>query len=271
MLGAGAQFGARPGFFARLFAPGLAHIVDRIDERLSSGAINAILPDGTRRTLGGHAPGFECEVHLKDWRALVRLATGGSVGWYQAWEAGEWDSADPVALFALFMANAASLGDTARAKGPWRLAARVLHALKRNTRAQAKKNIHAHYDLGNDFYGAWLDPSMTYSSAYRMGDDGLEAAQRRKWERLAHRLNDPASVLEIGCGWGSLAAHLARSVPHVEAISISDQQLAHARAHWPDVAFRKQDYRDVAGQYSRPKASTISTLTKPSNWPSTSR
>ncbi|MEN7536137.1 cyclopropane-fatty-acyl-phospholipid synthase family protein [Aurantiacibacter flavus] len=249
LLGAGARFAARPGLFARLFAPGFARIIDRIDERLASGAIHAVLPDGSRRTLGGHAPGFECEVHLKDWRALVRLATGGSVGWYQAWEAGEWDSPDPVPLFALFMANAASLGETARAKGPWRLAARILHALKRNTRAQAEKNIYAHYDLGNDFYGAWLDPSMTYSSAYRMGDDGLEAAQRRKWERLAERLGSPTSVLEVGCGWGSLAAYLARSVPQVSAISISDQQLAHARAQWPDVAFRKQDYRDVEGQF----------------------
>jgi len=249
LLDAGQQFGVKPGLLARLLTPQLSRLLDRIDAGLSSGVLYGTLPDGTRRTLGGRAPGFACEVTLHDWRGLLRVATGGSVGLYQAWEASEWSSPDPVQLFALFMANAASLGDAARAKGPWRWAGCALHLLKRNTRAGAEKNIHAHYDLGNDFYAAWLDPTMTYSSAYRMGDDGLEAAQQRKWARLADRIGDPATVLEIGCGWGALAAHLAARGSAVEAISISDAQLAHARANWPAVNFRKQDYRDVSGQF----------------------
>jgi len=249
LLAAGQQFGVKPGVFARLLTPHLSRLLDRIDAGLAAGALHGTLPDGSKRTLGGRAPGFTCEVTLHDWRGLLRVAAGGSVGLYQAWEAGEWSSPDPVQLFALFMANATSLGDAARAKAPWRWAGRALHFLKRNTRAGAEKNIHAHYDLGNDFYAAWLDPTMTYSSAYRMGDDGLEPAQRRKWGRLSERIGDAPTVLEIGCGWGALASHLALRGVAVEAISISDAQLAFARAKWPAVTFRKQDYRDVSGQF----------------------
>ena len=253
LLESGRRFGSEPGAFARLLAPGFHKLLDRIDQGLETGSICGRLPDGTTRTLGGRKPGFEAEVQIRDWRALLRLATGGSAGWYQAWEAGEWTSPDAVALFAVFAANAATLGDTGRAKGPWRLASRAYHWLNRNTRVQAERNIHAHYDLGNDFYGAWLDPTMSYSSAYRLGPDALEQAQRRKWERLSERLGQddrgPDTLLEIGCGWGALASHFAARGSDVTAISLSDEQLAWGRAHHPGVEFRKQDYRDTAGQF----------------------
>jgi cyclopropane-fatty-acyl-phospholipid synthase len=229
LLDAGRRFGSEPGLFARLLAPGFHKLLDRIDQGLESGAILGHMPDGSVRRLGGRRPGFEAEVSIRDWRALLRLATGGSIGWYQAWEAGEWTSPDPVSLFAAFSANGASLGNTGRARGPWRFAGRALHWFNRNTRMQAERNIHAHYDLGNDFYGAWLDPTMSYSSAYRFAGDGLEAAQRRKWERLAERLGDPETLLEIGCGWGALAGHFAARGSKVAAICLSDEQLAWAR------------------------------------------
>jgi cyclopropane-fatty-acyl-phospholipid synthase len=249
LLAAGRRFGIAPGLFARLFAPGFRKMLDRIDAGLENGAILGHLPDGSVRRLGGRKPGLEAEVHIRDWRALLRLATGGSVGWYQAWEAGEWSSPDPVSVFALFAANAASLGDTGRAKGPWRLALRALHWLNRNTRVQAERNIHAHYDLGNDFYARWLDPTMSYSSGYRLSDDSLEAAQRRKWKRLAERLGQPGTLLEVGCGWGALADYFAGEGSETTAISLSDEQLQWARARHPGVDFRKQDYRDIAGQF----------------------
>lgn len=249
LVEAGRRFGSEPGLFARLLAPGFRKLLDRIDQGLETGSMLGRLPDGTTRRMGGRKPGFEAEVHIRDWRALIRLATGGSIGWYQAWEAGEWSSPDPVSLFAVFAANAARLGDTGRAKGPWRLASRSLHWLNRNTRVQAERNIHAHYDLGNDFYGAWLDPTMSYSSAYRFGHDGLEAGQRRKWQRLSERLGEdgqePAALLEIGCGWGELAGHFASRGSQVTAISLSDEQLAWARQRHPRVQFLKQDYRDT--------------------------
>lgn len=257
LLNTGRRFGFVPGLLAGLFArasaPGFHKVLDRIDAGLVTGAIHAQLPDGSRRVLGGRQPGFVADVTIADWRALLRLATGGSVGWYQAWERGEWSSPDLVPLFALFMANGEALGETGRAKGPWRLAVRLMHWLNRNTRAQAERNIHAHYDLGNDFYRAWLDPTMSYSSAYHLDEAGLEAGQRAKWERLGQRLSgtsgNPATVLEIGCGWGALAGYLAARGSQVTAISLSDEQLRWSRERHPGVDFRKQDYRDTAGQF----------------------
>ena len=249
-LTSGAQrFARKPGLVARLVAPGFTKVLDRIDAALVSGALHATLPDGSRRILGGRSPGFECDVDLRSWNALVRLASNGSVGWYQAWEAGEWASPDPVPLFALFMQHATRLGDTARAKGPFRHALKLAHFWNRNTHQGAQRNIAAHYDLGNDFYAAWLDPTMSYSSALNVAGDSLEAAQKRKWAALSGRIGDAQNVLEIGCGWGALAGDLAKRGSDVTAISLSDEQLAWARECHTGPDFRKQDYRDVTGQF----------------------
>ena len=248
LLEAGQRFGARPGMLASVFAPGFRTLLERIDSGLAAGTLHGTLPDGSTVTLGGRAPGFEPQVHLHDWRTLVRVATGGSIGLYQGWEAGEWSSSDPVKLFALFMANADGLGATARAKGPWRMASRFAHWLNRNTRVQAERNIHAHYDLGNDFYRAWLDPTMSYSSAIGPAAD-LETGQKAKWAALSDRLGTPGSLLEIGCGWGALSGHFAQAGSNVTAISLSDEQLDWARSRYPQVNFLKQDYRDTSGQF----------------------
>ena len=243
--------GAGPDWLARLLAGGVSRILDRIDASLETGSIRTTLPDGSHRLLGGREPGFDAVVRLNSYRSLLRLATGGSIGWFQVRQEGEWESPDPVPLFALFMANASALGNIGRAHGPWRWAMRLLHHLRRNTRAGSMRNIHAHYDLGNDFYEAWLDPTMSYSSARFAPGDSLEQAQQRKLETIAARLDGASQVLEIGCGWGALAHHLAQGGAHVTAISLSDEQLAFARAHHADPAieFRKQDYRDTQGSF----------------------
>ncbi|GMM93824.1 class I SAM-dependent methyltransferase [Qipengyuania sp. MTN3-11] len=249
LIEGGRRFARKPGLIARTIAPGFGKIIDRIDAALVTGAIHAVLPDGSRRTLGGRAPGFECEVELRSWNALVRLASNGSVGWYQAWASGEWWSPDPVPLFALFMQHAERLGDTARAKGPFRHALKLAHLVNRNSHSGARRNIAAHYDLGNDFYEAWLDPTMSYSSAIEVRGDDLEAAQRRKWQALERRIGDAQTVLEIGCGWGGLAADIAGGGGAVTAISLSEEQLAFARQRNPGPDYRRQDYREVAGAF----------------------
>jgi cyclopropane-fatty-acyl-phospholipid synthase len=250
-------------WFARVAAQALSgtmrQLIARIDARLARGAIMAVLPDGSSCRVGGHAPGHEAIVYLHDWRAMLRLATGGSVGWYQAWEAGEWESPDAVALFALFMDNAVPLGASARAQGPWRMVVRLAHVLNRNTRAGSLRNIHQHYDLGNRFYAGWLDATMSYSSALfdtqrHNHPLDLEAGQRRKLAQIVARALPEnaggAKILEIGCGWGSLAQAFAERGCEVTAISLSDAQLAWASQHHdPRIAYRKLDYRDVIGQF----------------------
>lgn len=254
LLEGAARFERAPGLLARWLAPGFGKVLDQIDRGLGLGSITGHLPDGTTRLLGGRRPGFDAVIHLRSWRALVRLATNGSVGWYQAWEAGEWDSPDLVPVFAVFGQNAASLGSAGRAKGFWRFALKHAHRLNRNTRAGSERNIQAHYDLGNDFYAAWLGETMTYSSALFGADRTapLDAAQRTKIAALLDRTDIKAgqSLLEIGCGWGTLAKAAAERGARVDAISLSDQQLAWARRQPGErVQFLKQDYRDTCGQF----------------------
>jgi cyclopropane-fatty-acyl-phospholipid synthase len=258
LIRADRAFATGDGPFAALFAGSFRRILDRIDEGLVEGGIDATLPDGTRRMLGGRKPGPVPIVRLHRWRALVRLVTSGSVGWYKGWAAGDWSSPDPVPLFDLFMRNGASLGGTARAKGMWRGVNRAAHWLRRNSRSRARANIAFHYDLGNDFYRAWLDESMTYSSAIFAPGDTLEAAQARKIHALLDRLElKPGQrLLEIGCGWGWLAEIAARDYGvEVTALTLSAEQKAYADARLAAAGLLSQvsveltDYRDVRGRF----------------------
>ncbi|MEM6266087.1 MAG: cyclopropane-fatty-acyl-phospholipid synthase family protein [Pseudomonadota bacterium] len=153
-------------------------------------------------------------------------------------------------MFALFSDNVRALGNTARPSGSFKWAVRLAHWLNRNDRRGAARNITAHYDLGNDFYRAWLDPSMTYSSAVDLSDNDLSAGQQRKLRSIATRLGDAERVLEIGCGWGSLAQLLAQRGSEVTAISLSEEQLIWARHNClPEINFCQADYRDITGVY----------------------
>jgi len=159
------RFATGGGLLARFVAPAITKILDQIDSRLLCGGIELTIPDGSVRRLGFRAKGPKAVVHLSSWLPLVRLAASGSVGWYKAWAVGEWSSPDPVAVFETFSANAVQLREVARAKGPFRWINALAHRLRDNAPGKAKANIAAHYDLGNDFYSAWLDRTMTYSSA----------------------------------------------------------------------------------------------------------
>ena len=252
------RFATGGGMVARLTAPAIGRVLDQIDARLKHGGIHLRLPDGTERDLGFRAPGADASVDIRGWMALVRLATSGSVGWYKAWTLGEWASPDPVALFELFSAEAVPLGDVGRAKGPFRWVNALAHRLRDNAPRTARKNIAAHYDLGNDFYCAWLDATMTYSSArFASPDEGLEDAQRRKMAMLLDRLDlKPGQhLLEIGCGWGSLAIAAARRGVEVVGLTLSREQKAWAEAKIAEagladrIEIRLQDYRETAERF----------------------
>ena len=215
---------------------GWHRVLDRIDAGLVSGAIHIRLPDGTQRLLGGRRRGFDAEVDIQ---RLARRCCGSPPavrsGWYQAWEAGEWDSPDPVPLFALFMANAGQSGRRRRGR-----ADRGAGWPGRSTGCTAtpaperERNIHAHYDLGNDFYAAWLDPATgLFQRAVRWRRaDRSPAAQQRKLdtiaERVAGRADRCSRSAAAGARWRSGCATAAWRSPRS---ACPTQQLAWAREH----------------------------------------
>jgi cyclopropane-fatty-acyl-phospholipid synthase len=252
--------GSGGGLFSSALARTCSAMLDRMDAGLACGAIEGSLPNGSRRYLGGRAAGPHAEMNISHWRALIRIAWSGSVGLYEGWAAGEWHSPDPVQIFDLFVRNRTSLKNSARPSVPMKLAGRALHWLRRNSRGGARKNIEFHYDLGNDFYAAWLDPGMTYSSAVFAepvsNAETLEIAQARKNTLLLDRLhlNDGDRLLEIGCGWGGLAqaALAARDIDY-HGITLSHEQKAYAdyklSQYGDHATVSITDYRDVADSY----------------------
>lgn len=251
------------GLIARVMARAPAAFfhgrLDKIDAGLDHGTLEGHLPDGSVRILGGRGSGPVAVVHLHSWAALVRLALSGSVGWYRAWDKGEWSSPDPVPLFDLFMRNGETLGNAARSRGPWRWLNRAAHVLNRNSRRGARRNIHAHYDLGNDFYRLWLDAGMNYSSAlFTDTAQSLEEAQTAKLDAILDRLDlrSGSRLLEIGCGWGALAERaVERHDVLYTGITLSPAQaeIADARLAAVDLSERSTielcDYRDAKGPY----------------------
>lgn len=234
--------------------------VKRLLGHIERGRLTVVLPDGTQLAAAGLQPGAVAELHIVRWRAVSRLLSGGDVGFAEAYVDGDWETPDLVAFITLCADNLDTLVTAAEASLPVRLARRLLMLARRNSKAGSRRNIMAHYDLGNAFYAEWLDREMIYSSAlYEEGDD-LEAAQRRKFQRIADMLHleGGPSVLEIGCGWGGLAAYLVEAgAKSVEGITLSPAQLAigqdkmRGRGLDGRVSLELRDYRDVEGQYDR--------------------
>jgi len=235
-------------------------------ERMEYGALTLTTPDGVTRRFGpGAARGArddvpaEADLTLRDWKLCREVMTGGDVAFAEAYMDGRWESSDLGALLTVVAFNQRAL-ELAFYGRWWRqLAFRLKHLLRSNSRRRARRNIVAHYDLGNDFYRLWLDSTMTYSAALFAGDRSrsLEQAQRAKYARLQFELDltGDGHVLEIGCGWGGFAESAASAGHRVTAISLSQAQTAYARARIAAlgfeqrVEFRIQDYRDVRGRF----------------------
>ncbi len=233
-------------------------VLDRCLRGFEAGSLTVKLPNGDRIVHRGLRPGREAVLVLHRWRALLRLALGGDVAFAEAYIDGDWSSRDLTALIELAAENAASLDPSIEAPVVVRALSRLRHLLRPNSKAGSRRNISFHYDLGNEFYRRWLDPGMIYSSAlYERPSRTLEEAQEAKLARIVELLDlrGGDDVLEIGCGWGTLARRIAGSGAKVTAITLSTEQLAHAQAvedaGGAQTEFRLQDYRDVAGQFDR--------------------
>lgn len=224
---------------------------------LRGGTVVLTLPDGEGFELGQGEPRLHCIVH--DENVFERVLDHGDIGFAEGYLAGEWDSDHLNDLLTLLASNREVL--TRAVYGSfWRLLGhRILHLLRSNTRSGSRRNIEAHYDLGNSFYTEWLDPSMSYSSAlFAHPEQSLEDAQYNKYRSLLRDMDvQPGQhILEIGCGWGGLAEVAATEFGcRVTGLTLSPSQLAWARVRaqakgFADRAeFLLQDYRDERGSY----------------------
>jgi len=230
-------------------------------DALEVGRLEVSLPDGTVACFGSGRgePALAAEIEVHRWRFFARLLRGADVGAGEAYVDGDWSTPDLVAVTRVFLANEERLAPPRLVGWLRRGRDRLRHLLRANTRAQARRNIHAHYDLSNDFYRLFLDPGMTYSAAvFQPSGIALEAAQREKYARLAAGAGIRASdrVLEIGCGWGGFAEYAAGELGcRVTGITLSEPQASYARRRMAErgladrVEIRVQDYRDLAGRW----------------------
>jgi cyclopropane-fatty-acyl-phospholipid synthase len=229
--------------------------------RLQRGSLEAVLPDGRRFKFGGKEPGPAASVIIRDFGFARRFLGGGDIGIAEAYLRGEWETPDLTQFLYLFCVNQEVIQSMLHGRPLMRVLQRIRHWLHRNTKRQAKRNIHAHYDLGNRFYATWLDETMTYSSAlFERGTNDLATAQRRKYQSLAERLElQPGqTLLEIGCGWGGFAEFAAKCFGvKVVGLTISREQFEYAKQRIfaaglsENVDIKLQDYRDERGSYDR--------------------
>jgi cyclopropane-fatty-acyl-phospholipid synthase len=229
--------------------------------RIAAGSVTIRMPDGRSYRVAGSKPGPAADLTVRRPRMVSRLIFGGSVGFGTSYMDGDWETSDLAALLVLAAVNEEEFGTLHMGARAVTTLRRILHRYNDNTRRGSRRNIAHHYDLGNDFYSRWLDPSMTYSSAvFDRDDTDLQAAQEAKYRKLAEKLAlaPDQRVLEIGCGWGGFAEVAARDFgARVTAITVSREQLefAQARIHKAGLADRVDarfvDYRDIEGRFDK--------------------
>ncbi|MDP7142851.1 MAG: cyclopropane-fatty-acyl-phospholipid synthase family protein [Alphaproteobacteria bacterium] len=221
-------------------------------DKIESGSLELVTPDGQTRFFAGKEDGVAAHIELRDWRVISNMMRRGDIGFAEDYRSGLWDSNDLVSITALGLQNRAAMDRMVAGHQLFRTIAKLSYLLRLNTVKGSKKNIHAHYDLGNDFYDLWLDPTMTYSSAIFDGDDDLVSAQRRKYDRLIDRMDGASGkVLEIGCGWGGFAERaLARGDFAIKGVTLSEEQHDYANARLQGRAeIVLEDYRHQKGLY----------------------
>ena len=246
--------------------------------RLKTGSLTVRLPDGRDLIFQGQKPGPDARLELNNYKIVRKVFAGGDVGFAESYMDGDWDTPDLPAVLSAFSANLDEMHFIVAGGPLTRFFHWVFHKLNANTKSQAKKNIEAHYDLGNDFYELWLDPSMTYSSArFKSETQSLEAAQQEKYAALARMidLKPDSHALEIGCGWGGFAEYAAKHVgAKVTCLTLSPSQRDYALERiqtqqlTDKVDIKLQDYRDETGAYDAVASIEMFEAVGQEYWPS---
>ncbi|MFM1960275.1 MAG: hypothetical protein RL588_1792 [Pseudomonadota bacterium] len=256
----------RPGAVKRAEAlrglPGIFRsALDTITRGWMAGDVTFVTPDGRTLRLRSEAGGPSAIIRIRNFRFIRRALMAGDIGFAEAYAAGEWETPDLTAVLCVFSLNFQNLTQVTEGNPLVGVFNFLSHVLNANSRRGSRRNIHAHYDLGNAFYSRWLDPSMTYSSArYPTGGETLEAAQKAKYGALARRMELSADhhVLEVGCGWGGFAEFAAGEIgARITGITISREQHDYAQRRMFEAGLAEKadirlvDYRDVTGHFDR--------------------
>ena len=223
----------------------------KLCSRIEHGTLLVRLPDGEMQCFGDGEP--KAEISIRDWALVDIVLQRGDIGLGEAYVEGYWDSPSVENVLAVLINNEQLSHVASRGNMLQNLIFRFTNSfIRKNNRTGSKKNIEAHYDVGNDFYRLWLDDTMTYSSAlYHSDDETLKDAQHNKYDRLLSLLPDDAeNILEIGCGWGGFAERAAEQNRRVNGITISPSQHAFASDRLGTKAeIELRDYRDVSKKY----------------------
>ncbi len=217
------------------------------------GRLTLKLPDASLHKFEGNFPGVDAVASIADWRVIAQLINKGDVGFAEDFRDGYWDSPDIENLLLFAIQNQKIFNEYGHGKFFYKKFSKLLYLSKRNSIKGSKRNIQAHYDLGNEFYSLWLDKTMTYSSAlFNQDNEHLESAQLNKYNRLLDKIATPnANILEIGCGWGGFAELAGLRKHRVKGITLSQQQFKYAseRTKHLDVNIAIEDYRHQEGEY----------------------
>ena len=272
-ISANAETISRLSEVPRLFKTGLRQLL-----KIKTGTMDVALPDGRVLHFKGEEAGPHGRLEVQDYAIVRKVLAGGDVGFGEAYMDGLWTSPDLAGVLEVFSANLDRMDGVAEGGPVTRFVHWMIHRLRPNTKSGARKNIEAHYDLGNDFYELWLDPSMTYSSArFNEPEQSLESAQREKYAALARSINLKRDdhVLEIGCGWGGFAEYAAGEIgAKVTCLTLSPSQRDYAierleRKQLIDqVDIKLQDYRDETGRYDAVASIEMFEAVGEEYWPS---
>lgn len=238
--------------------PWHARLVLKVLDKIKVGQLELIAPDGAVYHFKGSQKGMTAVMHVKDWAVSKECIKSGDIGLAETYIDGLWDTPDLQALLRLFASNREALEKLIYGSWWGTIFYRIKHWFHRNSKSGSKKNIHAHYDIGNPFYSLWLDPSMTYSSAYFGGKDiSLYEAQQAKYNKIIDSIAPSPNdrLLEVGCGWGGfMEASLKRDL-QVDCLTISQEQAKYAvqrannLSNGINARILLQDYRDHQDQY----------------------